>query len=146
MTTFTTSREIPASAEQVFAAISTPERLARRRGPAGFTNTFEVCEFTPGGRRVYTMHWPNGWNHPNESVFSVIEAPYKVVIQHVCEPRYELTIELEQIQTWAQIWTVVFWEQVFENEKIGKGLEHIVVPANEQNLDRLTDEVLNNIF
>lgn len=50
MTTFNTSREIPATAEQVFAAISDPERLARWWGPAGFTNTFKVCEFKKGGR------------------------------------------------------------------------------------------------
>jgi hypothetical protein len=44
MTTFKTSREIPATVEQVFAAISDSERLARWWGPAGFTNTFNVCE------------------------------------------------------------------------------------------------------
>lgn len=35
MTPFNTSREIPATMEQVFAAISNPERLARWWGPAG---------------------------------------------------------------------------------------------------------------
>ena len=44
MTTFSTSREIPAPLAQVFAAISTPGRLARWWGPAGFRNTFKVCE------------------------------------------------------------------------------------------------------
>jgi len=47
MTTFRTSRDIPASPEQVFAAIADPERLARWWGPAGFSNTFGVCEFKP---------------------------------------------------------------------------------------------------
>ncbi|WP_155898004.1 SRPBCC family protein [Allocoleopsis franciscana] len=41
MTTFKTSREIPATMEQVFAAISDSERLARWWEPAGFTNTFK---------------------------------------------------------------------------------------------------------
>jgi uncharacterized protein YndB with AHSA1/START domain len=50
MTTFDTAREIPATVEQVFAAISDPERLAQWWGPAGFTNTFKVCEFKNGGR------------------------------------------------------------------------------------------------
>ena len=50
MAPFNTSRDIPAPAAQVFAAMANPERLARWWGPAGFTNTFHVCEFTPGGR------------------------------------------------------------------------------------------------
>ena len=36
MTTFNTSREIPATVEQVFAAISDPERLARWGGAGRF--------------------------------------------------------------------------------------------------------------
>jgi uncharacterized protein YndB with AHSA1/START domain len=51
MTTFSTSHEIPATVEQVFAAISDPQRLARWWGPAGFTNTFNVFELRNGGRR-----------------------------------------------------------------------------------------------
>ena len=87
MTTFSTSREIPASVEQVFAALSNPERLARWWGPAGFTNTFSVCEFKSGGRWSYVMHGPNGGNYPNESLFAEIEAPRKVVLEHVSKPK-----------------------------------------------------------
>jgi hypothetical protein len=35
----------------------------------------------------------------------------------------------------------VVWTQTFENAEVGRRIEHIVVPANEQNLDRLTAEV-----
>lgn len=86
MTTFNTSREIPATPEQVFAAISDPQRLARWWGPAGFTNTFSVCEFKNGGRWSFVMHGPDGHSYPNESVFADIEPPHKVVVQHVVEP------------------------------------------------------------
>ena len=90
MNTFNTSREVPATVEEVFAAISEPERLARWWGPAGFTNTFKVCEFKIGGRWSFTMHGPNGANFPNESVFAEIEPLRKVVVQHVSEPRSHL--------------------------------------------------------
>jgi uncharacterized protein YndB with AHSA1/START domain len=50
MTTFTTTREIPASPAAVFAAFQDPARLARWWGPNGFTTTFETFEFRPGGR------------------------------------------------------------------------------------------------
>jgi uncharacterized protein YndB with AHSA1/START domain len=139
MTTFDTSREIPATVEQVFAAISDPERLARWWGPAGFTNTFHFCEFKPGGRWSFIMHGPNGNNYPNENVFAEIEPLRKVVVQHVSEPKFHLTIGLAPVATG----TVVSWSQAFESSAVARQIEHIVVPANEQNLDRLAAEVLS---
>jgi uncharacterized protein YndB with AHSA1/START domain len=138
MTTFNASREIPANVEQVFAAISDPERLARWWGPAGFTNTFSVCEFKNGGRWSLVMHGPDGRNYPNENVFAEIESPRKVVVQHVEAPKYRLTIDLAP----SAAGTVVSWSQTFESSEVASRIEHIVVPANEQNLERLSVEVL----
>jgi uncharacterized protein YndB with AHSA1/START domain len=138
MTTFRTSRDIPASPEQVFAAFSDPQRLARWWGPAGFTNTFNVCEFEPGGRWSFVMHGPDGKNYPNESVFEEVEPPGKVVVRHVSRPRYRLVITLAS----SPGGTTVSWAQTFESAETARGLERIVVPANEQNLDRLSSEVL----
>ncbi len=138
MTTFNTAREIPATVEQVFAAISNPERLARWWGPAGFTNTFKLCEFKNGGRWSFIMHGPNGSDYPNENVFAEIESPGKVVVQHVSEPKFRLTIVL----TPSAMGTVVSWSQAFESSEVASRIEPIVVPANEQNLDRLSAEVL----
>jgi uncharacterized protein YndB with AHSA1/START domain len=137
MTTFSTSREIRATVNEVFAAISHSERLARWWGPAGFTNTFGVCEFRKGGRWSFVMHGPDGRSYPNESVFAEIDPPKKVVIQHVSEPNFRLTIALAP----SSAGTVVSWAQAFENPEMAARIEHIVVPANEQNLDRLTAEV-----
>jgi uncharacterized protein YndB with AHSA1/START domain len=122
----------------VFAAFSDPQRLARWWGPAGFTNTFAVCEFKPGGRWSYVMHGPNGGNYRNESVFAEVEPPRKVVVQHLSEPKYVLTIVL----TPAAGGTTVYWEQAFEKPDVASRIQHIVVPANEQNLDRLAAETL----
>ncbi|MDG0815145.1 SRPBCC domain-containing protein [Bdellovibrio svalbardensis] len=138
MTTFTTSREIPATVEQVFSAISSSERLARWWGPAGFTNTFNVCEFKSGGRWSFVMHGPDGKNYLNESMFAEVESPTKVVVQHMSEPKFRLTIGLAA----SPAGTMVSWSQAFENSEVARNVEHIVVPANEQNLDRLTAEVL----
>ena len=138
MTTFDTSREIPATVEQVFAAISDPERLARWWGPAGFTNTFQACEFRNGGRWSFVMHGPDGRNYPNENVFAEIEPAEKVVIDHVVEPLFRLTIRLAS----SAAGTVVSWSQTFESAEVARRVESIVVPGNEQNLDRLSDEVL----
>ncbi len=138
MTLFSASREIPAPVEHVFAAFSDAKRLARWWGPAGFTNTFHVCEFKKGGRWSFNMHGPNGARYPNESVFADIESPTKIVVQHVSEPKYRLTIELAS----SGAGTIVSWSQVFEKADVAERIKHIVVPANEENLDRLTEEVL----
>ena len=138
MTAFNTSREIPATPEQIFAAFSRPERLARWWGPAGFTNTFSVCEFKSGGRWSYIMHGPDGRDYPNESVFAEIESPSKIVVQHVSQPKYRLTIVLAA----SGAGTAVSWSQVFESpDVIRSRMEPVIAPANEQNLDRLTAEV-----
>ena len=113
MTTFKTSRKISATVEQVFAAFQ-PERLARWWGPAGFTNTFSICEFKNGGRWSFTMHGPDGRNYPNENVFGEIEAPMKVVIEHASEPKYRLTITFEPSAERAR----VFWARYFKIQKL----------------------------
>lgn len=138
MTTFNTSREILATPAEVFAAFSDPTRLARWWGPAGFTNTFSVCEFRSGGRWSFVMHGPNGANYPNESVFAEVEPLKKVVVRHLSEPKFSLTIGLNP----SAAGTVVSWSQAFKSAEIAQRIEHIVVPSNEQNLDRLSAEVL----
>ena len=140
MTTFSTSRDIPASAEDVFAAFSDPERLARWWGPDGFTNTFHTFEFKAGGRWSLTMHSPNGGNPANEIIFETIEKPRKIVIRHLSLPLYRLTIELKP----TKLGTTVSWCQEFDDDEVARRIEKVVRPANEQNLDRLSAEVLEN--
>lgn len=138
MSTFDTSRDIPASPADVFAAFEAPARLARWWGPDGFRNTFTVCEFKPGGAWHFTMHGPDGSNYPNESVFLDIERDRKVVIHHLSLPRFRLTVTLAPSGTG----TLLGWSQAFEDPAVAQAVRHIVVPANEQNLDRLTAEAL----
>jgi uncharacterized protein YndB with AHSA1/START domain len=137
MNTFRTSRDIAASPATVFAAIADPQRLARWWGPDGFRNSFEVCDFRPGGAWKFTMHGPDGANYPNESTFFAIEPGRKVVIDHVCQPLFRLTVELES----SASGTLVRWTQVFEDAAVAVAVAHIVEPANDQNLTRLAAEV-----
>lgn len=137
---FIHSRKITAHPDQVFAAICNPQRLAKWWGPEGFTNSFEVCDFKVGGAWIYTMHGPDGKDYANESVFAEIEINKKVVIQHESLPKYTLAISLAP----SDQGTLVSWSQTFEKPEVAKAIAHIVGPANEQNLDRLTHEVLDN--
>ena len=138
MITFNHSRDIPATPAQVFAAISTPERLARWWGPNGFTNTFSEFDFKTGGRWSLVMHGPDGANYPNDNVFGEIIPNQKVVVEHPMQPVFRLTIELAPSSTG----TLVTWAQTFESDEVARQIEHIVVPANDENLQRLQAEVL----
>jgi len=137
MTTFNTSRQISATIVQVFAAISDPVRLARWWGPNGFTNTFTICEFEEGGRWSLVMHGPDGKSYPSENRFAAIEVPTRVIVEHASQPTYRLTIGLEPTDAGV----LVTWSQAFEDPEVGRRLESIVVPANDQNLKRLEHEV-----
>lgn len=137
MTTFTSTRQLRAAPSAVFAAIQDPARLATWWGPDGFSNRFDVFEFRPEGRWVFDMIGPDGKVYPNESVFAHIEAGRQVVIRHVCAPHFTLSITLEP----APEGTRVHWQQVFADAAVAEAVRHIVEPANEQNLDRLSAEV-----
>ncbi|RKD90165.1 SRPBCC family protein [Mangrovibacterium diazotrophicum] len=137
MKTFQTSREISASPGQVFDAISEPDRLARWWGPDGFSNTFKLFEFEAGGRWSFIMHGPDGTDYANESEFVEIIGNEKVVIRHLSQPHFTLTIQLIDSKTG----TVVDWNQEFDSEEVANIVAPVVIPSNEQNLDRLTKEV-----
>jgi uncharacterized protein YndB with AHSA1/START domain len=134
---FRTSRDYSATAAAVFDAIRDPQRLARWWGPDGFTNEFDVFEFTPGGRWQFTMVGPDGKRYRNESVFAEIVPDARVRIDHISPPRFALTIAL----TPGDGGTHLAWEQAFEDPAVAASVRHIVEPSNEQNLDRLAAEL-----
>jgi uncharacterized protein YndB with AHSA1/START domain len=136
---FVHSRLIDAPREQVFAAIADPARLARWWGPNGFTSTFEVFDFRPGGAWRLVLHGPDGADYPNENRFAEIVAPERVVVEHPGSPHhFLLTITLAA----QDACTLVGWRQRFDSAEEKQRIAAFVAPANEQNLDRLTAEVL----
>lgn len=137
MTTFSTCRALAHEPSAVFAAIRDGHRLARWWGPEGFTNRFQVFEFRVGGRWVFDMVGPDGTVYPNVSEFTHIEDGRTLSIRHVCEPHFELRISLEP----SAGGTLLHWEQTLQDAALAEAIKHIVVPANEQNLDRLTLEL-----
>lgn len=137
--TMRTSRILPFSPSEIFGAFASPDLLAKWWGPQGFTNTFEVFEFKVGGQWKFVMHGPDGKNYPNESVFAQLEPERKVVIEHVCAPYFTLTIRLVPVPGGTKL----IWEQVFADAKTAQAMKQIVGPANEQNIDRMTQVLAN---
>jgi uncharacterized protein YndB with AHSA1/START domain len=128
------SRVIAAPCEAVFAACVDPARLALWWGPDGFSNTFEEFDLRPGGHWRFVMHGPDGKNYKNHSVFREIAAPERIVFDHVCAPEFEMTIGLE-----ARGETTRFsFRMRFASAAVCAAVKSYVVPANEQNFDRLT--------
>jgi len=85
------------------------------------------------------MHGPDGANYPNESVFREIQPDTKIVIEHVVQPWFRLTVTL----TARGDRTHLSWVQEFENPETAARVRLVCEPANEQNLDRLAAVLAN---
>jgi uncharacterized protein YndB with AHSA1/START domain len=131
---FTTQRLLNFSASAVYGAFADPALLARWWGPDGFTNQFHRFDFSVGGEWLFDMLGPDGQRYANHNRFVELVPHQRVVIQHLSAPRFVLTVELSTIPDQ----TLLSWVQAFEDEAVAQAVAHIVVPANEQNLDRLT--------
>jgi uncharacterized protein YndB with AHSA1/START domain len=128
-----TQRTIPYTPGEVYAAFADPSRLAKWWGPKDFTNSFETFEFKVGGSWKFIMHGPDGSNYRNDSMFMALEVGKKVVIRHISQPHFTLTVSLLPSKEGTQI----LWVQEFEDSKVAAAIRHIAEPGNEQNLDRL---------
>jgi len=124
---------LDATPEEVFEAYADPALLARWWGPAGFTNTFHEFDFRPGGRWRFDMHGPDGATFPNESVFAEIDRPNRLVIEHVCAPRFKLLVTL----TRRGGMTELVWRMRHETNAQREKLRALITRANEENFDRL---------
>lgn len=132
--TLRTSRNLPFSPSEIYGAFAAPGLLAAWWGPEGFSNTFEVFEFTTGGRWKFLMHGPDGKSYLNESFFEELVPDAKTVIHHDCPPNFKLTVQLTPVSEGTRL----TWEQVFEDSETAKAVKERAGSANEQNIDRLT--------
>ena len=131
--TLRTSRTLPFSPQEIFGAFASADLLASWWGPRGFSNTFEVFEFTAGGRWKFVMHGPDGKNYLNESFFEELVPDAKIVIRHDCPPNFKLTVELTPVSEGTHL----TWVQVFEDAETAQAVKLRAGSANEQNIDRL---------
>jgi hypothetical protein len=131
------TRLFAANPSEVFAAMSDPIRVAKWWGPTGFTNTIHQFDFRADGKWLLTMHGPDGKNYPNENRFTRVIVNRVFEIEHLYEPRFILTIELQSKDSGTEL----KWQQTFDTVKQYMALAQFVAEANEQNLDRLAIEV-----
>ncbi|TFZ03883.1 SRPBCC domain-containing protein [Ramlibacter humi] len=132
--TLATGRRIDAPRERIWEAFRDGASLARWWGPAGFTSTFDVFEFRPGGRWLFTLHGPDGTDYPNTSAFTELAEPSRVVIEAM---HFRLVVNLRE----AGGATDLEWRQTFPTVEHRRQVESVCIPSNEQNLDRLEAEL-----
>lgn len=78
------------------------------------------------------MHGPDGKNYLNESVFLEV-SPNRIIIRHANAPNFTLTVTITEVRGQTEL----HWHQAFDDPHVAASIEHIIVPANEQNLNRL---------
>jgi len=128
------TRFLAMSRERVWATFANPQALAAWWGPNGFTNTFHAFDFRPGGVWKFTMHGPDGAAYAMDHRFVEIVAPERIVIRHL-QPAHDFTLTITLAKHDGH--TALGWRMVFDDPAEAERVSAFVVPANEQNLDRL---------
>ncbi len=129
-----TSRVLAVARDRVWAAFSGPEALGGWWGPAGFRNTFHEFDFRPGGVWRFTMHGPDGAAYEMDHRFQQIVAPERLVVRHL-QPGHDFTLTVTLADRSGS--TEIVWHMLFDDPTEAARVRPFVVPANEQNIDRL---------
>jgi uncharacterized protein YndB with AHSA1/START domain len=132
------TRIVNAPRELVYKAWTDPEHLKNWWGPNGFTNTFQEFDLQPGGKWNFTMHGPDGKNYPNESVFVKFVQPELLVFNHISAPQFQIVAMFDEI---AGGKTKVIFRMVFDTPEACANIRTFAADKNEENLDRLEDEL-----
>jgi uncharacterized protein YndB with AHSA1/START domain len=133
-----TSRVVDFSREMVFKAWTNPDHLKNWWGPKGFTNTFHQFDLRPNGKWSFTMHGPDGKNYQNECIFIAIDDPGLIVLNHVSDPKFQVVASFKSIDLQK---TIVEFKMVFNSPEECNKIRFFVIDKNEENLDRLEEEL-----
>lgn len=132
------SRVVNSPIQLVFRAWSEPEHLKKWWGPAGFTNTFHEFDFRVGGKWSFIMHGPEKGNYPNECEFIKIEEPALIAWKRHSKPLFQVLVTFKEIDIDK---TKIVFKQLFETAKECNKLKPFVIDKNEENFDRLENEL-----
>ncbi len=132
------SRIVNTAREIVFTAWTDPNHLKNWWGPAGFTNTFNEFDLRPGGKWRFIMHGPDKGNYPNECEFIKIDRPALIAWQRISKPIFQVLATFEEVAAGK---TKVIFKMLFTSADECNKLKKFVVDKNEENFDRLENEL-----
>ncbi|MEO7412058.1 MAG: SRPBCC family protein [Opitutaceae bacterium] len=138
-----TTRIFDAPRETVFECFSDPQQLARWWGPKGFKNTFQEFNLNPRGRWRFVMHAPNGTDYPNENEFTVVEAPARIVFEHLDATTHRFRTTMTFVDRSGK--TALTWRMRFASAEEFHRLKDFLVGANEENFDRLAAHLAQRV-
>lgn len=136
--TIFSQRVMPFARGTVFRAFAEPNLLRQWWGPNGFTNTFQLFDFRPGGEWRFTMHAPDGAAFENFCRFVEIVPSERVVFDHI-EPvhNFRVTVAFEPRGDFTHLCLSMAFADNAEYVRV----KDIIKEKNEENFDRL-DAVL----
>ncbi|MFO1023347.1 MAG: SRPBCC domain-containing protein [Planctomycetales bacterium] len=103
-------------------------------GPERIHEHVPRIPFQPGGMWRFTMHSPNGVDHPNDVRFLEMTRPERIVLDHLTEPHYFRVIATFEPRGND---TFLSFRMIFTSkERFDQAIKY-VRPSNEQNFDRL---------
>ncbi|HNP31964.1 MAG TPA: SRPBCC family protein [Flavobacterium sp.] len=133
-----TTRTFNVSKELLFTAWSNPEYLKKWWGPNGFTNTFTEFDFREGGTWDFIMHGPEKGNYHNVCEFVKIDPTNLIAWKRHSQPLFKVLFTFEALSN-AQ--TKVVFKMIFDTEEECNKLKKFVVDKNEENFDRLEEQL-----
>ncbi|MFO0587242.1 MAG: SRPBCC domain-containing protein [Polyangiaceae bacterium] len=136
------TRVIDAPREKIFDAWADRERIAKWWGPKGFHSTIAKFDFRPGGEWKFVMHGPDGRDYQNDNSFVEIQRPSRIVLRHGSKPVFQLAVTFEDLGGGK---TRVVWRATFSSQKALEAVRSFALPGAEENLDKLTADVLASL-
>lgn len=127
-------RFLAAPRHLVFRLWTDPEHLAKWWGPRGFTTQTESFAFRPGGIWRHTMIGPDGRAYPNETRFVAIEAPLRIVYDHV-QPAFRSTITFAERDGGTEVTVRMAFPSAAERRRVTE--EYGAEQGLHQTLERL---------
>jgi uncharacterized protein YndB with AHSA1/START domain len=124
--------------ELLFRAWSEPEHLKNWWGPKGFTNTFNEFDFRPGGKWSFVMHGPEKGNYNNEVEFIKIEPPSLIWWKRQSQPLFQVVTTFEKVDEEK---TKLVFRMIFDTERECNKVRPFAVDKNEENFDKLEEEL-----
>jgi uncharacterized protein YndB with AHSA1/START domain len=132
-----TARTFNAPIELVWEAWTNPKNLTNWWGPKGFTNTFHTFDLKPEGDWKFTMRSPDGSEFLNHSIFEEIAKPEKLTFRHISGHIFKVVVTFDD----SNGQTKLTFKMIFETKEECDETKVYAVDANEQNFDRLEEEL-----
>jgi len=133
-----TTRILKVPRTLVYRAWTEPEHLKNWWGPKGFTNTFHIFDLRVGGRWSFIMHGPDKGHYPNECTFLAIREPELLVWDRQSKPIFQVEVIFDEI---GHNESRIIFRQKFATAEECSKLRKFVPEKNEENMDRLEDEL-----